>query len=60
MEFELDLSSIPSGGSDVLTVVVEARMSGVAATGRRPRFNLTIPLKTAIDVEILGYVNQKI
>jgi hypothetical protein len=54
MEFELDLTSIPSGGSEVLTVVVEARMNSVAAMGRRPRFNLTIPLKTAIDVEILG------
>lgn len=54
MEFELDLMSVPSGGSDVLTVVVEARMNGVAAMGRQPLFNLAMPLRTAIDVEILG------
>lgn len=58
MEFELDLTSVPSGGSEALTIVVEARTKGVAAMGRRPRLNLTIPLKTAIDVEIVGFVNR--
>lgn len=54
MEFEIDMTSIPSGGNNDLTVLIEARMNTAAAMGRRPRFNLTIPLKTAIDVEIMG------
>lgn len=54
MEFEIDMTSISSGGNNDLTVLIEARMNTAAAMGRRPRFNLTIPLKTAIDVEIMG------
>lgn len=54
MDFQLDLESATSGLSDSLSIVVEARMSGAAAKGRRPRFNLTAPLKTLIDMEIQG------
>ena len=58
MEFDLDVTSVPSGGSETLTIVIEARTKGVASMGKQPRFNLTIPLRTAIDLEVSGYVNR--
>lgn len=56
MELALDLASIPSGSSGLFSINVEARMRSVEAKGRQTRFNLTVPLITAIDVEILGYI----
>lgn len=55
MELKLDLTSIPSGSTDLFSIIVEARMNGAEAKGRQTRFNLTVPLTTAIDVEVLGY-----
>lgn len=54
MEFELDVVSLSSGINDLFSVIIEARMKGSAALGKMTRLNMTIPLSTAIDVEVLG------
>ena len=55
MEFQLDLESVTSGAGNILLIDVEARMKGSRAMGRLASNNLTIALKTSIDVEIIGY-----
>jgi len=62
MNFELDLTSLQSGDSDSLVVFIEARIGNTensdttSAIGNQTRFNLVMPLKTAIDIEVSGCV----
>ena len=54
-EFELDVTSLMGGtGGDSLTVLIESRIGTAAAKGSLSIFNLTIPLKSSIDVEVVG------
>jgi hypothetical protein len=65
MNFELDVTSLQSGGSDSLVILIEARIGNTdnsdttSAIGNQTRFNLVMPLKTAIDVEVSGYVDAR-
>lgn len=56
MEFELDVTSLQSGGftEGPLMVNIEARIRTSPANGTRPKFLLSVPLKAAIDLEVLG------
>ena len=53
MKLLLDVSAVPSGLTN-LTIVAEARVGSGAARGEQTIFNLTLPLRTEIDVEVLG------
>lgn len=61
MNFAIDVTPLESGSSDSLEILIEARMGKIgssetfSAVGDRTRFNLIMPLKTVIDVEVLGY-----
>lgn len=58
MEFELDVTSLNGapGRDESLTLVIEARTSSAEAKGSSTKVNLTLPLRTAMDVEVVGYV----
>lgn len=62
MDFELDVTSLQSGSNDSIVVFIEARIGNtensetISAVGNKTRCNLVMPLKTAIDIEVLGYV----
>lgn len=53
MKLFLDVSALPSGLTN-LSIVIEARVGSGAARGRQTMFDLTLPLRTEIDLEVLG------
>ncbi len=56
MEYQLDVTPLQSGfAGELLTVTIEARIgTAVPAFGSRPKFVLNLPLKTAVDLEVVG------